>query len=665
MLQAVEDPALGIGARLRRAAGAEAFAVHQREAGGVPELVAEVLVTLAAGQVELDVAAVGGQRSKGEAQRVGAEGRDALGVFLARGLFYLGRVGGLHQAGGALGDQGVGADAVDDVDGVEHVALRFRHLLAVAVAHQAGDVDVLERHVAGEVVGHHDHPGDPEEDDVEAGDQHRGGQARMEAALAHGLRVGPAERAVRPQGRGEPGFEHVAVAGERDVGGQAVRGAHFFLAAADVGLAGGVVPGRDAVAPPELAADAPVLDVAHPVPVGVDPVLGHEAHGAVLDQFEAALGEFFHAHEPLVGEVGLDHLAGTVAARHLQLVLLFLDQQAQGLEVGEHGLARGVAVEAAVLFRRVAVDGGFGREDVDQRQLVALADGVVVEVVRGGDLHHAGAELAVDVVVGDDGDLAVAERQAHGLADEVGVTLVVGVHHHGGVAEHGFGAGGGDDEGAAAVGERVGNGQELAVLFLAHHFQVGNGGLEHGVPVDQALAAVDQAFFEQAHEGFDDGLAGAFVHGEGFAAPVAGGAHAAHLPGDGVAGVLLPLPDLLDELVAAEGITGFALAFEREVARDDHLGGDAGVVGADLPEGVERVHEGVLERMAHVQGAGDVRGRQHDGVGLALAAGPEAAAGLPMGVPLGFEGLGFEALFHGAQWVAPDFRSGWRRFGMA
>jgi hypothetical protein len=37
---------------------------------------------------------------------------------------------------------------------------------------------------------------------------------------------------------------------------------------------------------------------------------------------------------------------------------------------------------------------------------VALADGVVVEVVRRRDFHAAGAECLVDVFVGDDGDLA-------------------------------------------------------------------------------------------------------------------------------------------------------------------------------------------------------------------------------------------------------------------
>ncbi len=68
--------------------------------------------------------------------------------------------------------------------------------------------------------------------------------------------------------------------------------------------------------------------------------------------------------------------------------------------------------------------------------------------------------------------------------------------------------------------------------------------------------------------------------------------------------------------------------FGGALALDQHLGGDAGVVGAHLPEGVaflhpppadQGVHDGVLEGVAHVQTAGDVGRRDHDGVGLALA----------------------------------------------
>src|SRR5690606_13622921 len=114
-----------------------------------------------------------------------------------------------------------------------------------------------------------------------------------------------------------------------------------------------------------------------------------------------------------------------------------------GFQVGHHLLARDEAVEAAVGGGRVVVDGGVEVQHADDGKLVALAHGVVVGVVRGRDLHHAGAEGAVDVVVGDHRDLAVAQRQPNVLAHQVAVALVFRVHHHGDVAQHGFRPGGG------------------------------------------------------------------------------------------------------------------------------------------------------------------------------------------------------------------------------
>ena len=63
-----------------------------------------------------------------------------------------------------------------------------------------------------------------------------------------------------------------------------------------------------------------------------------------------------------------------------------------------------------------------------------------------------------------------------------------------------------------------------------------------------------------------------------------------------------------------------------ELALHHHLRRDAGVIGARLPQRVvaahavvagEGVHQRVLERVAHVQRAGDVRRRDHDAIGRA------------------------------------------------
>jgi hypothetical protein len=57
-----------------------------------------------------------------------------------------------------------------------------------------------------------------------------------------------------------------------------------------------------------------------------------------------------HGDEPLVGQHGLDDLAGAGAARHHQLVLLGLDQQALRLQVGHDGLAGGKAPRSHAVF---------------------------------------------------------------------------------------------------------------------------------------------------------------------------------------------------------------------------------------------------------------------------------------------------------------------------
>ena len=75
---------------------------------------------------------------------------------------------------------------------VDDVALRLRHLLAVRVADEPGQVDRVERLDAGQLEPEHHHPGDPEEDDVVAGLHDRG---RVVASRGRACR--PASRASR------------------------------------------------------------------------------------------------------------------------------------------------------------------------------------------------------------------------------------------------------------------------------------------------------------------------------------------------------------------------------------------------------------------------------------------------------------------------------------
>ncbi len=158
----------------------------------------------------------------------------------------------------------VGAVLLDDLDGIDHVALGLRHLLAVGVAHQRVDVDVPEGHVsvfvsAHEVAIHHDHARHPEEQDVEASNEQRRRIKRIQV----GRRIGPAQRRARQQSRRKPRVEHVVILLQR----AAALALRRRLTRNDDLAAGLAVPRGNAMSPPQLPRDAPVVNVAHPLEV--------------------------------------------------------------------------------------------------------------------------------------------------------------------------------------------------------------------------------------------------------------------------------------------------------------------------------------------------------------------------------------------------------------
>jgi hypothetical protein len=108
------------------------------------------------------------------------------------------------------------------------------------------------------------------------------------------------------------------------------------------------------------------------------------------------------------------------------------------------------------------------------------------------------------------------------------------------------------------------------------------------------------------------------------------------------------LPDTFEKFGAAE--VAPVLLPLHQLPLDHHLGGDAGMVGAGLPQHVAAAHaleaaedvlQRVVERVAHVERARHVRRRDHDGERRGVfsfrAASHERAALLPDGGHAAFD----------------------------
>ena len=131
-----------------------------------------------------------------------------------------------------------------------------------------------------------------------------------------------------------------------------------------------------------------------------------------------------------------------------------------------------------------------------------LADLEIVEVVRRRDLHRAGAFLRIGIGVADDRDAPPDQRQDRGLADQVLEPFVFRMHRDRDVAEHGLGPRRSDDDEFVAAFDRIFDVPEIALGLDLHHFEIGNGGLEFWIPIDQSLVLIDEAFAIQCDEHF-------------------------------------------------------------------------------------------------------------------------------------------------------------------
>ncbi len=161
---------------------------------------------------------------------------------------------------------------------------------------------------------------------------------------------------------------------------------------------------------------------------------------------------------------------------------------------------------------------------------------------------------------------------------------------------------------------------ELAGRVLVLHLDVGEGRLAARAPVDDVEIAVDQTLAVVADEGLPHRSHVTLVQGETFAVPVAGTAEPFQLADDGAPVLLLPLPNAFLESLSPQFLPRGPLRGEH--ALDHVLRSYAGVVVSRQPERRVTLHataaddeilQRVVQRMAHVQRAGDVGGRYDDG----------------------------------------------------
>ena len=215
--------------------------------------------------------------------------------------------------------QRVCAIVPDDLQGIYAVSEGLGHLAAEGIPDKSVEKNTLKGSLSHLLIAGEDHSDDPEEDDVISGDQHI---RRIEILEVFG-HLRPSQCAERPESAGKPGVESIRILSEVCAAAFRAHGRSLF---GDNCLAALVtVIRRDPVAPPELAADAPVADVVGPIEIGLLHPLGDQTDIALFDSFDCRLDKLVHLNEPLLFDQRLNGSSASVMGSYVVSVVFNAD----------------------------------------------------------------------------------------------------------------------------------------------------------------------------------------------------------------------------------------------------------------------------------------------------------------------------------------------------
>ena len=207
----------------------------------------------------------------------------------------------------------------DDLQRINAVSEGLGHLAAQGIPDKSMEENALKRSLSHLLIAGEDHSDDPEEDDVVACDQH----IRRIEVFEIFCHFRPSQCAERPQRAGEPCIQGIRILSE--VCAAALRANDRRLFGDDCLTALVAVICGDPVAPPELAADAPVADVVGPVEIGLLHPLRDQTDFALFDRLDSRLDQLVHLHKPLLLDQGLNGSAASVMGPYVVSVVLNAD----------------------------------------------------------------------------------------------------------------------------------------------------------------------------------------------------------------------------------------------------------------------------------------------------------------------------------------------------
>src|ERR1043166_4369457 len=154
------------------------------------------------------------------------------------------------------------------------------------------------------------------------------------------------------------------------------------------------MPRWNTVSPPELAGDAPVMNVAHPLEICLGVVFRRERDLTFFYRLNRAIGQRLDLDEPLCGKPGFHNGLPAVTLANSPRVFLDAREQAKLFQIAQDFLSPLIAVQTFIR-PAILVDARLVVHYIDLRQIVAQTNRKVIRIMRRRDLYRAATELRI------------------------------------------------------------------------------------------------------------------------------------------------------------------------------------------------------------------------------------------------------------------------------
>ena len=223
--------------------------------------------------------------------------------------------------------------------------------------------------------------------------------------------------------------------------------------------------------PPQLAGNAPILDIFQPVEINLVKPLRYELGFAGFYSVNGRLCQGLHLDKPLLGNARFYCCTAAIAGAYVVVIVFDFYQRALSLQVFYDCLSCFIAIHAGIL-RIIIYNLGIIGHHVDNFQIMPQTNFEVVRVVCRCNLYHAGSKVHFYIVICYNRNLPVYQRQNQGFAYQVFIPFIVGVDCYGSITQQGFRTGGRQFQIAATIFQGIPQMPEMAGLVFIFHLSI-------------------------------------------------------------------------------------------------------------------------------------------------------------------------------------------------